>query len=116
MYLCSRKKAGSRVAVSKCSLKIPSMYLCSRKKAGSRVAVSKCSMTLGGRLNFPWGQTDVREGCELHYAGRHSIEHLGCRAKLDNISQMVNTSIVHDINVRSIGCSDVSMCDSIPDT
>merc|ERR1719154_91282 len=51
MYLCRRKKAGSLVAVSKCSLKILSMYLCRRKKAGSLVAVSKCSITLGGRLN-----------------------------------------------------------------
>merc|ERR1719423_542418 len=36
--------------------------------------------------------------------------------RLDNISQMVNTSIVHDVNVGSVSCSDVSMCDSIPDT
>merc|ERR1719154_93785 len=34
---------------------ILSMYLCRRKKAGSLVAVSKCSITLGGRLNLPLG-------------------------------------------------------------
>merc|ERR1719154_837052 len=109
MYLCRRKKAGSLVAVSKCSLKILSMYLCRRKKAGSLVAVSKCSITLGGRLTSKKNMCFIMESAIV-------MRIWTVKRRFNNISKVVNAMCISNIDVRSIGSSDVPMVNSISDT